>query len=234
MSFFQKLFGKQEPQQTDSEVQKLYADDDRKALAKMNFALRILPLHEEPYERTSDMLNMADKNGNHREYDEICYTDIENGCIKGFYVNPLEMPPQYIWTYQNYAVPIQNGVIKLPSKINEHIINGVMDFWCMGSMKWETGSSKVRVMIIPDTFHFIGQKNFVHYASLETLYLPQNIELREFAFAYCPSLTKVYIGIQPGEEHLAHTIDKEEAMSLFHKRWGIFDGCNKSLQFYVL
>ena len=165
--------------------------------------------------------------------EEKVYIVAENGYIKGLYSNSSDLPDECKHNYQNYAIPIHNGILILPQTINDTPIYGVMDFWCMGSMRWETASSKVRVMIVPGTYRFIGQKNFSYYETLETLYLPKNIELREFAFAYCPNLTKVYIGVEQGEEHLARKIDKEQARSLFHKILGIFDGCNESLQFYV-
>ena len=130
----------------------------------------------------------------------------------------------------------ENDVLILPTHIQDRMIMGVKDFWSMGGQKSKTHS--IRGLIVPDSYHYIGQKNFSQYPNLEFVYLPDNVRLGSFAFAYCPKLEKVFVG-SPNNVRQWHqaSLSPESIYKgdLFHdyRTHGLFERCHPNMHFYI-
>lgn len=154
------------------------------------------------------------------ERDEICgiFCD-ENDCRRERFV----------------VLKAENDVLTLPTHIQGRIIIGVRDFWCMGGQRSKTPS--IRGLIVPETYQYIGQKNFSQYPNLEFVYLPDNVRLRSFAFAYCPQLEKVFVGSPISERQWHQTSLSPESIYKGdfrdYRPHGLFERCHSNIHFYI-
>lgn len=129
------------------------------------------------------LYNSEDKQLSHKYY----YVVFEYDKICGIFCNENECNGK-----QYEIFNAENEVLSLPTHFHGRKIIGVKDFWCMGGQRFKT--PKIRGLIVHSSYHYIGQKNFSQYKSLEFVYLPQTVRLRSFAFAYCTNLKKNFVG----------------------------------------
>lgn len=160
----------------------------------------------------------------------ICYVEVENDEICGVYVNEQDCrSDNYVGVYA------ANGVLNLPTHFHGKRIRGVKDFWCMGGGGNRKETPKLKGLVIPETYEYIGQKDFSQYHSLEFLYLPNNVCLRSFAFAYCECLQKVYVGVP--DETKQWSMTQLKAQDIYKDKWGakvsgVFVDCHPNLKFF--
>lgn len=136
-------------------------------------------------------------------YNDItCYAEFEGQSLCGLYANEEDCRSD------NYvAVRTRKGLLTLPSNFHGVPITKVKDFLLMinsGRKK----SPAIKGLVIPESYEYIGEKDFSGYKSLEVLYLPQNVMLSSWAFAYCEKLSKVYVGV-PDKNILWEKSDKK-------------------------
>ena len=163
------------------------------------------------------------------------FIEVENDTICGIWVDENDCRSD------NYiVVQAEENVLQLPVSFHGREIIGVKDFWCMGGQGKKTPS--IKGLIVPDSYSFIGQKNFSQYPYLSFVYLPRNVRLGDFAFAYCSQLKKVYVG-SPEDERL--WLQKTMAPCSIYEQYqarpflmtkqphGIFDRCHPDFHFYI-
>lgn len=119
--------------------------------------------------------------------------EVLNGYVK------LVGGPQHI---QQFPIPqrmlkltINNGVLILPSSVENLPIAEIEDFIFMPSGKEDFPDSIVETLVIPDTYQRLGKKNFSQWKNLKILHLIcRSNSLCDFNFAYCDRLTTVFCG----------------------------------------
>lgn len=168
---------------------------------------------------------LADMKSDDRTY----YIEVDVDEICGIYVDEDDcQSDDYI------SVTAADNVLKLPTHFHGREIRGIKDFWCMGSQRTKT--PPIKGLIVPETYKYIGQKNFSQYGSLEFVYLPENVRLRSFAFAYCSNLRKVFVGFPDNQRRWHESSYSPDSIYKgdFHDRnpHGLFDGCHEDLRFY--
>lgn len=159
------------------------------------------------------------------------YVVIKGDEISGIFCNESDCNKK-----QFRALEAENGVLTLPTYFHGRMIKGVKDFWCMGGQLPKTPS--IRGLIVPESYQYIGKKNFSSYDSLEFVYLPQSVRLRSFAFAYCPNLRKVFAGSPDDTRPWRQTamypncIYKGDFFGNYDLH-GVFERCHPDLHFYI-
>lgn len=163
--------------------------------------------------------------------ERVYYIEVDGDEICGIYVN------EHDCRSDNYiAVKAEDGVLKLPTLFHGRSIRGIKDFWCMGGQRTKT--PPIKGLIIPESYWHIGKKNFSQYKYLEFVYLPRNVRLRSFAFAYCDQLKKVFVGVPDDYKEWHQTSSSPESIyqgdffSEFQTH-GIFERCHPELHFYT-
>lgn len=158
------------------------------------------------------------------------YAVIESDKISGVFCNESDCNEK-----QFMVLEAEDGVLTLPTYYRGRKIVGVKDFWCMGGQIFKTPT--IRGLIVPDSYHYIGQKNFSQYKNLEFVYLPQTVRLRSFAFAYCANLKKIFVGSPDNAKQWRHTsmhpdsIYKGDIFDI-HPH-GLFERCHPDLLCFV-
>lgn len=158
--------------------------------------------------------------------DKVYYIGVDGDEICGIYVNEDDCRTD------NYIVAkTEDGVLKLPDHFRRRRIKGIKDFWCMGGQRTKT--PPIKGLIIPESYRYVGQKNFSQYKYLEFVYLPQNVCLRSFAFAYCDQLKKVFVGAPDDYKEWCQTYLSPEIIYKGDQTHGIFERCHPDLRFYL-
>lgn len=159
------------------------------------------------------------------------YVALDGDEISGIYCNEDDCRRKRFVVLQ-----AENDVLTLPTHIQGRMIVGVKDFWCMGGQQSKTPS--IRGLIVPESYRYIGQKNFSQYKSLEFVYLPHSVRLRSFAFAYCTNLKKVFVGSPDDTRQWRQTsmtqdsIYKGEGLGGYPPH-GLFERCHPDLHFFI-
>lgn len=161
--------------------------------------------------------------------DRTYYIEVARDEICGIYVNEDDCRSD------NYiSVTAKDNTLKLPTHFHGIEIRGIKDFVCMGGLRTKT--PPIKGLIIPESYKYIGQKNFSKYNSLEFVFLPENVRLRSFAFAYCSNLRKVFVGSPENQRQWREASNSPNSIYKgdYHdiNPHGLFEKCHEDLYFY--
>jgi hypothetical protein len=133
------------------------------------------------------------------------------------------------------VIDAPDNVLSLPTQYKGILIRGVKDFSCMSGGHGEF--PLLKGLIVPESYYYIGKKNFSQHPNLELVYLPKNVRLRRFSFAYCVQLKRVFIG-SPNDtrkwSQISMPPDSIYEGDLPFENHGIFERCHPDLHFFIL